>query len=105
METITRYFAHLQSKMDQVLAHELPNIEKAADLVAESCKNGGRFYLVHRTERLAEIVHLMCQNNLQPKRMSFVSANHDSAPSLVLIEAQKDRKNGLIITKPIYVNL
>ena len=45
METITRYFAHLQTKLDEVLAHELPNIEKAADYVAESCKNGGKFYL------------------------------------------------------------
>ena len=45
MDTITRYFAHVQSKLDEVLAHELPNIEKAAQFVAESCKNGGRFYL------------------------------------------------------------
>ncbi len=45
METITRYFAHLQSKLDEVLAHQLPNIEKAADFVAESCKKGGKFYL------------------------------------------------------------
>ena len=45
METITRYFSHLQTKLDEVLANELPNIEKAADFVAESCKNGGKFYL------------------------------------------------------------
>ena len=45
METITRYFAHIQSKLNEVLEHELPNIEKAAEFVAESCKNGGRFYV------------------------------------------------------------
>lgn len=45
MDTITRYFAHLQSKLDQVLAHELPNIEQAAELVAQSCKNGGKFHV------------------------------------------------------------
>lgn len=45
METITRYFAHVQSKLNEVLEHELPNIEKAAEFVAESCKNGGRFYV------------------------------------------------------------
>ena len=45
METITRYFAHVRSKLSEVLAHELPNIEKAAEMVAESCKNGGRFYV------------------------------------------------------------
>ena len=78
------------------------------DVIASAAylsKNGGRFYIVHRAERLADIIYLMRSNNLQPKRMSFVSANYSSEPSLVLIEAQKDRKSGLIITKPIYVNL
>lgn len=45
METAARYFAHVQSKLEEVLAHELPNIQKAAEFVAESCKNGGKFYL------------------------------------------------------------
>ena len=45
METAKRYFSFVQSKLSEVLEHELPNIEKAADLVAESCKNGGRFYV------------------------------------------------------------
>ena len=45
METAARYFAHVQEKLQEVLAHELPNIEKAAELVAESCKNGGKFYV------------------------------------------------------------
>ena len=68
-------------------------------------KNGGRFYMVHRAERLSDIIYLMRCNNLQPKKMTMLSAIPDAEPSLVLIEAQKDRKSGLIITKPIYVNI
>ena len=45
METAVRFFAHLQSKFQEILEHELPNIEKAADLVVSSCKQGGKFYL------------------------------------------------------------
>lgn len=45
METAARYFAHAQAKMREVLDHELPNIQKAADFVTESCKQGGRFYV------------------------------------------------------------
>ena len=45
METAARYFAHVQSKLEEVLASELPNIEKAAEYVAESCRKGGKFYL------------------------------------------------------------
>ena len=45
METAKRYFDHLHNKMEEVLAHELPNIEAAAELVAQSCLKGGRFYV------------------------------------------------------------
>lgn len=76
-------------------------IKSAAYLV----KNGGRFYMVHRAERLSDIIYLMRSNNLQPKKLTLVTANPESEPSLVLIEAQKDRKSGLLITKPIYVNI
>lgn len=45
MDTAARYFAHLNTKFQEILDHEMPNIEKAADLVADSCKKGGKFYL------------------------------------------------------------
>ena len=45
MDTAARYFAYAQSKLQEVLEHEMPNIEKAAELVAESCKKGGKFYV------------------------------------------------------------
>jgi len=45
METARRYFDHLHNKMQEVLDHELPNIEAAAELAAKSCMNGGRIYV------------------------------------------------------------
>lgn len=45
METAERYFAHAQKKLQEVLEHELPNIQKAAELITESCKKGGKFYV------------------------------------------------------------
>lgn len=68
-------------------------------------KNGGRVYMVHRAERLSDIIYLMRCNNLEPKKLTMITANPDAEPSLVLIEAQKDRKSGIVITKPIYVNI
>ena len=37
MDTVTRFFNHAQEKLQQVLEHELPNIQTAADFVTESC--------------------------------------------------------------------
>ena len=46
MEQTIRFFDHLHNKMQEVLAHELPNIDKAADLVTESFQKGGKLYAV-----------------------------------------------------------
>ena len=45
MSTATRYIQYLQSKIQEVLDNEIPNIEKAAQLMAESCLKGGRIYV------------------------------------------------------------
>ncbi len=89
-----------------IARHEIMcNLEDVITSSAYLLKNGGRLYMVHRAERLADIIYLMRTKNLQPKRMTFVAAHPEKEPSLVLIEAQKDRKSGLIITKPIYANI
>jgi uncharacterized phosphosugar-binding protein len=45
METAARFFDHAQKKLQQVLEHEMPNIQTAAEFVTETCKAGGRFYV------------------------------------------------------------
>ena len=45
METAVRFFEHAQRKLQQVLEQEMPNIRAAAELVTESCKRGGKFYV------------------------------------------------------------
>lgn len=45
MSTASRYFDYLNSKLQEVVEQELPNIEKAAQLVTESCLKGGRLYV------------------------------------------------------------
>ncbi len=94
------------SESVNIARHEIMcTLEDVVKSAVYLVKNGGRFYMVHRAERLSDIIYLMRCNNLQPKKLTMIQANPESEPSLVLIEAQKDRKSGLIITKPIYVNI
>lgn len=94
------------SESVNIARHEIMcTLEDVIISAAFLLKNGGRFYIVHRAERLSDIIFVMRSNNLQPKKLTMIQANPESEPSLVLIEAQKDRKSGLIITKPIYVNI
>lgn len=58
------------------------------DVVREgtkALKPGGRFYMVHRPHRLAEIITVMRQYKLEPKRMKFVHPFADKDANMVLI--------------------
>ena len=90
----------------RIARHEvLCTLEDVIFAASHLLNTGGRFYMVHRPERLVDILSTMRNYKLEPKRMTMVHANPESEPSLVLIEGQKDRKSGLIVTKPLYINI
>lgn len=69
-----------------------------ADMTAcasRALHDGGRFLLVHRPERMAEIFCQLRADRLEPKRVALVKNREDGAPWLFLVEAQKNRKPGL----------
>ena len=71
----------------------LKELVKAA---AKALKFKGRFALVHRADRLAEIFEEMKNNKIEPKRMQLISAKNKK-PYLVLIEGVKGGKKGIDI--------
>ena len=62
---------------------------------------GGKFAMVHRPERLAEVICAMSKSGLEPKRLRFVHYRPDRAPNLFLIEARRGAKPSLTIEKPL----
>ena len=76
------------------------------DVIRESAnllKPKGRFYMVHRPFRLAEIFVIMNSYRLEPKRMQLVYPFADKEPNMVLIEGVKDGNPMLKITPPLIV--
>lgn len=65
-------------------------------------KNGGRFALVHRPERLCELFAALRQYDLEPKRMQLLQAG-DKPPSAVLLEAYKQARPGLQILPTLFL--
>ena len=64
-------------------------------------KHGGKFYAVWRPDRLTDIIASMRENRLEPKIMTFVHADNDSIPSMVLISATKGGASGMRVTAPL----
>lgn len=76
------------------------------DLIIEArrlLKNTGSFNLVHRTERLAEVIRLLHEAKFGVKRMRFVYSKQESNALLFLVEAKADMKDDVRIEKPLYI--
>lgn len=76
------------------------------DILRESARMlrpKGRFYMVHRPFRLAEIMSLMVTYKIEPKRMQLVYPYVDKEPNMVLIEGLRGGKSRLTVEKPLIV--
>ncbi len=85
--------------------HELKtNLATIAEVSSKILKFGGKLFMVHRCDRLASIIYELKKNNLEPKVLRVVYPKKDKAPNLVLIEAKKGAKAGIIVQKPLILN-
>lgn len=77
------------------------------DILRESAKmlhpGKGRFYMVHRPFRLAEILMKMSRHGIEPKRMRLVHPYVDKEPNMVLIEGVRGAKPRMTVEAPLIV--
>lgn len=66
-------------------------------------KDNKRMYMIHRPDRLADIITLMRKHKIEPKRIQMIHPNTKKAPNIVLIEGQRDGGAFLKWESPIYV--
>ena len=84
--------------------HEITaNLEDFIYQASIMLKDNGSMYMVHKPERLCDIVYLMRKHNLEPKELKFVYSNIKSEPSLILIKGCKNGHAFLKINKPLFI--
>ena len=88
--------------IEKVIArHEVEiTLSELMVIVKKLLKNNGNFAIVHRTDRLMEILSEFRKNNIEPKRVRFVHEKSNKESTLVLIEGQKNGKVGLKVENP-----
>ena len=67
-------------------------------------KNGGTFAMVHRPDRMIEIINLMQKYGIEPKRMRIVYPKMGKDANILLIEGIKNGKTGLKVLSPLYTH-
>ena len=67
-------------------------------------KNNGVYAMVHRSDRLIEIIEEMRKNNIEPKKIQLIYPKKNTNSNMVLIEGKKNGNPGLIIKEPLYIH-
>ena len=87
-----------------IARHEiLCTLEDVLSQSAKLLRPKGRFYMVHRPFRLAEIMSKMVAYGIEPKRMQLVYPFIDREPNMVLIEGLLGGNSRLKVEKPLIV--
>lgn len=91
-----------ESKIKAIARHELTiTLEEIFNVTKYLLKDNGKFYLVHRPERLEEIIRLAHQYNLHPKKIIFISSNIKKPAQMVLIKMVKNAQIGVKVKSMI----
>lgn len=87
-----------------IARHEIEcNID---DIIAKSCymlKDRGMFFMIHRPERLADVMCSLRKYKIEPKNLRFVQSKENEAPKMFLIKAVKNAGEFLKVEKPLIV--
>lgn len=87
-----------------IARHEiLCTLENVIEQAVRLVKPGGKFCMVHRPFRLAEIITTLCAYQLEPKRMQLVYPYVEKEPNMALIEAVRGGRSRMTIEKPLIV--
>ena len=88
-----------------IATHELKtNLETIVSQTSKLLKFGGKFYMVHRADRIVDIMYYLRKYKLEPKVLRVVYPNVSKEPNLVLVEAKKGAKSGIKILSPLILN-
>lgn len=93
------------SEYKKLARHEITlNMEQIIKISKKLLKNNGSLNIVHRPDRLIEIITIMKNNGLEPKRIKLIYPKKNENANMLLIDAVKMGKPGLKIEAPIIVH-
>lgn len=87
-----------------IARHEiLCTLEDVVSAAAELLRTGGKFSMVHRPQRLADIICQMRNNAIEPKYLRLVHPSPGKKPNLLLISGTRNGNPELKIQEPLYI--
>lgn len=89
-----------------IARHEVKlNLDQLMKISSKLLKNKGIISIVHRPERLIDIIICMKKYNIEPKKIRFVYPKKGSKSNILLIEGRKNGNSGMKVLSPLYSHL
>jgi len=105
------YFkVHEKTKVNEynikaIARHEIyVTLEDIIRISSEIITDSGSLYLVHRCDRLVELIDLLKKYNFGLRKLQFVYDNEKSDSCFLLVEAKYKCKSDLKVLNPLYIN-
>lgn len=93
-----------EDKRKLISRHEIEaNLEDFIFIAKNLLKDKGELYLVHRPERLVDIIYTMRKHKIEPKILRFVFSTPNDLPKLVLIKGIKNANSFLKVENNLYI--
>ena len=95
------------SKKDakMIARHEVKlNLKEMIEISAKLLKDKGILGIVHRPERLTELIDFCHQNGLEVKKIQFAHPRKNENANILLVEAVKGARSGVKVLEPIIVH-
>ena len=94
-----------ENKYLQIARHEIMiDLEEIVRSAAMILDNKGRFAMVHRPDRMIEIINMMQKYDIEPKRIRFVYPKVGKESHIFLIEGMYKGNKGIKIEAPLYAH-
>lgn len=96
----------LKNTSDSIMIarHEiLCTLEDIIRVSSQLLKPTGKLTLIHRPERLADIIILMKKYKIEPKRLRFVHPKYEKTATMILIEGSRGGRPKLVLDPPLYI--
>ena len=95
-----------KSDYKTIARHEIKlNLDDIFKISKKLLKNNGYVAIVHRPERLLDILNSMQKYNIEPKKIQFIYPKTNMEANILLVEGMKNGKKGLKVLNPIYTHL
>mgnify|MGYP006280399547 FL=1 len=93
-----------ENKFKAIARHEIKaDLEDVIREAALALKNGGKFYLVYRSNRMEEVFHLLYKHKLSPKRLKPIYPREDKSSNHFLLEARLNGGIGLKLESSVVI--